>query len=178
MSDFVPMSLADFAQQSTDDVAVVMSRLPDEGTFTVIGEAVTITMTQKTPEDSPLFTVAISYIIQEAALPPTSTKDPESYIDRRIQERVTLWPDDFRQALGLLKGMYRRIGLPTDGAPGGIPEVPGWLDGIAKHPFSVRIRHFTDKNGTERAGYDWKRVSDEIYAALGVPNPFAPDAAA
>lgn len=148
------MSLADLAALETDEIETLMSRLPDEGIYTVRGKEVTATENLKEGEP-PLFSFNFATEILEAE-PLRKDKDPESYAGRSLRERYTLWPTDFKEAIGLLKGKYKTIGLPCAGNLGGVEgEEPGWLDGMVGYIFKVRVRHFTDKNKNQRAGFDW-----------------------
>lgn len=150
------VSLADLAAMNTDEIAVLTSRLPDEGIYLVRCTELNISESESQDPTKPnLFRVNYNTEILEAK-PLGKDKDPESYVGRTLKEGYVLWPTQFRELIGLLKGRYKIIGLPFTGALGGVEgQEPGWLDGAVNHIFRIRVRHFTDKNKNERAGYDW-----------------------
>ena len=150
------MSLADLAAYNTDDIAVLTSRLPDEGIFLVRGEEVKAAESEaRTPGEPPLFSFTFHLEVLEAA-PLDKSKDPESYVGKKMRDRYVLWPSDFSEAIGLLRGRYQLVGLPNTGALGGLEGAePGWLDGVVGHIFRIRVRHWTAKDGSERAQFDW-----------------------
>ncbi len=150
------ISLAQLADMQTDEIAVLTSRLPAAGIFTVRGVEVKASESPpKEPGQLPLFRFAFRTEILEAQ-PLSKDRDPDSFIGRNLTESYTLWPNSFEEAIGLLKGRYQLIGLPNNGRLGGVEGVePGWLDGIVNHIFKIRVRHYTDGKGNERAGFDY-----------------------
>lgn len=156
------MSLADLAALETDEIETLMSRVPDEGIFIVRGKEVTASEAEAKEEGQPpLFSFRFAMEILEAE-PLEKDKDPEKYVGRTLTERYTLWPSDFKEAIGLLKGRYQIIKLPNTGALGGVEgSEPGWLDGMVSHTWKVRVRHFKDKNKNIRAGFDWLPMEED-----------------
>jgi len=168
------LSLADFAADNSDDVAAIASRLPDAGTFICRGLDISTSLyVPEDPEGQTQLVITFQHEILMAD-PVNKDKDPESLVGRTIMERYTLWPKDFRELLGLLRGRYKRIGLPISGPNGGAEGIVGWLDGIVDWGYQVRVRHYTTKSGDERAGFDWKRVDDETAEAMGLVFDGAP----
>lgn len=162
-------TLAALAAMETDEIKTLMSRLPDEGIYIVRG--IEVGAGQNPPKDDqpPLFYFGYQHEILQA-MPLDKEKDPESYVGKNLRERATLWTKDFHETIGLLKGRYAKIGLPTEGKLGGVEgQEPGWVDGIVGHIFQVRVRHFNSKNnGQEQAVFDWlpyERESEEEQAA-------------
>lgn len=165
------LSLADFASESTDDIATLTSRLPAAGTFIVKGKSVEVVFVPATtPEHDDLFRVTWEHeILEVVSLVKDSDNDEEkmaNMVGQTRKESYTLWPNSKDELMGLIKGNYQKIGLPNAGAPGGIPEVEGWLDGIVDYPYELRIRHY-HSGGQDRAGYDWKKADDSILEAMG-----------
>lgn len=154
------LSLADLAAMQTDEIATLTSRLPEAGMFTVRGTGVKASESAGKEEGQPpLFRFGFGFEVLEAQ-PLDKNKDPESFIGKTLRESYTLWPSDFAEAIGLLKGRYQAIKLANTGALGGVEGMdPGWLDNITGHVFRVRIRHFESKSGT-RAGFDWLPYED------------------
>lgn len=156
------MSLADLAAMDAqaEGIAVLTSRLPAAGMYVVRGKEVRATESRKEGEP-PLFAFILGTEILDAKLMDKEA-DGERLVGRSLTERYTLWPSDFKEAVGLLMGKYKIIGLPFDGRMGGVEgQEPGWLDGLTGHVFQIRVRHFTDKNGNERAGFDWLPYKQE-----------------
>lgn len=155
-------SLADLAMLQTGEDTVLLSRLPDEGIYTVQGEAIKAGQTEGKDDKPPMFFVNIAAKIL-AAKPLDKAKDPESYVGRTLRERYTLWPNDFKQVVGLLQGRYKTVGLPYVGPFGAVEgQEPGWTDSMVSHIFDVRVRHWTGTNGQKNAAFDWlARKSDE-----------------
>lgn len=156
MSDF--LSLADLAALETDEIATLMSRLPEAGLFTVRGQEVKASQTPgRTEDEPPLFRFGFNMEIVEAA-PLDKKVDPEKLVGKKLNESYTLWPSNVEEAIGLLKGRYQQIGLPNKGRLGGVEgQEPGWLDGMVSHLWKVRVRR-AEVNGTERAFFDWLPV--------------------
>ena len=156
------MSLADFAEMDTSDVAAVKSLLFPAGIYGVrIQHAIagqTMPEAGKTDDNGdplpPLFWIEFKYEILEAA-PADKSVDVEKMIGRTLTERFTLWPDQFKEMIGLLKGSrYKLVGLPTDGRLGGVEGAePGWIDGANDKMILLKVRH-----KKERAYYDWAPV--------------------
>lgn len=156
MSDDSDFSLASLAQLDTSDVAVIASRLPAEGVFTCQVKLAQLAMRESTNPDRPDPMVFVNFeaeIIE--ADPKKKDLDPESFIGRTLKESALIRMDDIREAIGLLKGRYKRAGLPTDGVLGGVEGSPGWIDGAVDRFVKIKVRHYTTKSGDERAGYDW-----------------------
>lgn len=148
-------SLADLAMMNSDETTVLMSRLPDEGIFTVRGVGIKASQTEGKDDKPPMFAVSIETEIL-AAKPLSKDKDPESYVGRTLRERYTLWPNDFGQMVGLLQGRYKLVGLPFTGKFGAVEgQEPGWTDSMVSHMWDVRVRHWVGKNGQTNAAFDW-----------------------
>lgn len=156
------MSLADLAAMNTDEIETLMSRVPDAGIFYCMGKELTVSMTESEDGKPPLFRININTDILMAE-PLDKKKDPESYIGRTLREGYALWPSDFTACIGLMKGRYKAIGLPRDGAFGGVEgQPPGWLDGLVGHKFKIRVRHGKNsKTGETRAYFDWLPIEEE-----------------
>ena len=167
-------SLADFAAMTTEAVPVVMSRLPAAGTFICRGAGVSVTMKDDDPDKDPFYTVVFSHEVLKAEMLADENLDPESFVGKVIRERYPVWPNNMVEVLGLVRGMYKKIGLPNEGSFGGVEgEEPGFLDGLNEEAvYGLKINHSTGKNDQENAYFNWKRLDDEMYEAMGLPNPF------
>lgn len=147
------MSLADLAEMNTDEIAVLMSRLPEAGMFMV--QCIESTAKEsKTEGKPPLFRFGFKSEIL-VAQPLNKEADPEKFVGKNLTESYTLWPETLSESIGLLKGRYIQVGLSPIGRMGGVEGgAPGWIDTIVGHKFWIRVRRF-EANGTERAGFDW-----------------------
>lgn len=158
-------SLADLATMEVDESSVLMSRIPDEGIFTVRGTEVKASQTEGKDDKPPMFVVAYQYEILSAK-PLDKSKDPETYVGKTLRERYTLWPSDFKQLVGLLQGRYKTVGLPFTGPFGGVEgKDPGFVDTVVSHIFDIRVRHWTGKNGQTNAQFDWLPLPESDEAA-------------
>lgn len=161
------LSLADLASLVTDEITTLTSRLPEEGIYTVRGTEVTAAQAESVEGKPPLFRFNFQSEVLEMK-PLDSKVDPEKFVGRSLRESYTLWPADFKEAIGLLKGRFQLIGLENKGNLGGVEgQAPGWLDNFVNKVFKVRVRHYTDKNKNERAGFDWLKpeVTEETEEA-------------
>src|SRR5882762_3167378 len=88
------LSLADLAAQNTDEIAVLTSRLPEAGIYTVRGKEVALSQSPPRAEgEAPLFRAGFQVEILEAK-PLDKAKDAEKLVGRTMRESYTLWPDD------------------------------------------------------------------------------------
>lgn len=150
----VGFSLMDLASFNTDEISVVLSRNPPGGVYTVKGLGVAMKMGEPKDDKPALPRMAISVETLEAKLI-KKDQDPATLIGRKLTIPYTLWPNDMQNSIGLLKGMYQKVGLPHTGVMGGVEgAAPGWLDGIVNHMFQIRVFTFT-RNGQEQVGFDW-----------------------
>jgi hypothetical protein len=172
------MSLMDLMTVNTDDVAILMSRLPTQGIFIVRGKEVKReAMPAKTPEQDDMVKILIQTEIAQA-WPMDKDLDPKDFIGKNITDLTMYTVQNYKDRIGLLKGNYKKIGLPHEGKMGGTPEEKGWLDGILGFPFQLRVRHSTNKNtGADMAWIDWSRIDAEheaaVFEAFGIPLPEA-----
>lgn len=163
------MSLADFAEMDTSDVEAVKSLLFPAGVYGVrIVHAIAgknAVDPSKTDEDGnplpPLFYIEFKYEILKA-MPADQGIDADKMVGRTVSERFNLWPAQFKELLGLLKGSrYKLVGLPTDGKLGGVEGAePGWIDGATDKIILLKVRH-----RKERAYFDWAPVPEQSEAA-------------
>lgn len=154
-------SLADLANLDTDDIQVLMSRLPAEGIFVVRGTEVKAGMNEPKDDKPPLMYFQYQMEILDAK-PLDKKVDPETLVGKNLRERYTLWPKDLAEILGLLKGRYKTVNLPTAGVLGGVEgQEPGWTDGIVNHVFRVRVRHWEGKTGQVNVQFDWLAYETE-----------------
>lgn len=159
-------SLADLAGLDTSDIAVVSSRLPMAGLWTVLCKSAELSV-EKPKEAGQQPLPKISHKFESIKIDPTEKPedfDPATTAGRRLSDVSVLWPKDFQEAVGLLKGKYKRVGLPTDGKLGGIEGQSGWIDGAVDAIMVIKVRHYESK-GETRASIDWVGPVTEDEAA-------------
>lgn len=161
------LSLQELAGMSTDDIQTLTSRVFPAGVYDV--EGVSVEGKQGEVRDDgkpPLIRFNYRYKVL-GGTPVDKTIDPETLVSRELTESYTLWPDQLKELIGLLKGRYQKVGLQNSNAPlGGVPgQEPGWLDGFVGHQFQLRVRTYVSK-GETRVAYDWleKKQEEEIPA--------------
>lgn len=158
-------SLADLAEMETDEIKSLDSRLFPAGLFAVRCTDVSLAESTKEgidPETNepylPLYSVNFKLEVLEAQ-PLDKSIQPESLVGRVISQRKTFWPKSFTEEIGLVKGDYKRIQLPTEGRLGGLEGgVPGWLDGIRDEVFAVKVTHSRpNKEGNQFVNVNWQK---------------------
>lgn len=152
-------SLAELVGKDFTEVEAVTSRLPARGIYHLVGEEIKASEQKATePDQNSLFNFQFISTIMNFE-PLDKNVDAEKLIGKKLYDRYTIWTKDqesFFQSIAELKGRYKLIGLPTAGAMGGLEgHDPGFLDGIIGFPYRVRVRHWTDKSGVDRAQFDW-----------------------
>lgn len=158
------LSLAELASMDTDAIQTLTSRVFPAGVFDVIG--VTVEGKQGEPQDDrpPLTRFNFRYKVV-GGTPVDKDVDVETLIGRELSESYTLWPDQMKELIGLLKGRYQKVGLQNSNMPlGGVPGAePGWLDGFVAHEFQLRVRTYISKGETRQA-FDWmeKKVAESV----------------
>lgn len=151
----VSFNVADLAGLDTSGIAEVASRLPAAGLYTVLGESVKIGVQESSDSDKPDLPY-IQFVFETINFEPANKDmDEESIqrlIGRKINDRTTLWPEDFMTEIGLVKGKYKKAGINYQEPAnlGGTEDQPGWLDNMVEKVFQIRIRHRND-----RAYIDW-----------------------
>ena len=158
-------SLAELAEMETDEIKSLDSRLFPAGLFAVRCTDVSLSESKKDgidPETGepflPLYAVNFKLEVLEAQ-PLDKAIQPESLVGRVISQRKTFWPKSFTEEIGLVKGDYARIKLPTSGKLGGLEGgEPGWLDGIKDEVFAVKVSHSRpNKDGNQFVNVNWQK---------------------
>ena len=161
------LSLADLASMNTDEVSELMSRLPAQGMYTVQGLEIKATASEPKEEgQAPIFNFGFQLEILEARLHSKDEAAQERLVGKKLFDRKAIFArdrDSLLEGIGLIKGDYKKIGLPNEGTMGGNGQVDGWLDGIVGHIFKVRVRHGTS-NGVDRAYFDWSGLDKKEQA--------------
>lgn len=157
MGQVVGFSLAELAGFDATDVAVLKSRLPAAGNYTVKCTKAELSILEpKEPSQKGL--PQVKYAYQVADFEPTVVDPDADYsrvIGKTLNDTTTLWPDELAENIGLLKGKYVKVGLNEKGPLGGVKGLPpGFIDGAVDNFFRIRVRHYESK-GEERAAIDW-----------------------
>lgn len=153
------MSLAQMAQLDTDSIEALSSRSYEAGIYSLVGKAIAVTeRAAKEEGQPPLFNIGLTY--ECVGFEPADKKvDAEKMIGRDIKESITLWPKDFAEGIGLVKGRYVKAGIQCTGLPmGGVAgQDPGWLDLMIGSPITVRIGTYKDQQGETRNNFNWMK---------------------
>lgn len=150
------LSLAELASMDTDSVQTLTSRVFPAGVFDVSGVSVEGKQGEARDDGRPPLTRFNYRYKVEGGTAVDKDVDVEQLVGRELTESYTLWPDQMKELLGLLKGRYQKVGLQNSGMPlGGVPGMePGWLDGFVGHQFQLRVRTYISKGETRQA-FDW-----------------------
>lgn len=163
------VSLADLAGMQTDEIKTLDSRLFPAGLFAV--RCTSVSLGKRDPKEGinektglpfpALFYVEFRYEVMEAS-PLDKKVDADSLVGRTLVDSITLWPETFDVEIGVMKGNYKRIGLPNEGVLGGLEGgEPGWLDGAVDHIFPLKVSHGkADANGIQRARMHWQKMPE------------------
>jgi hypothetical protein len=167
-SEAVFLSLADIAGMSTDDIAPILSRVPESGIYRMKCKGAVLKSQEAAEEGKPpRFSVGYRYEVMFAKLVDKNI-DANALIGRTLSENVTLWNNTqsaLIESIGILKGRYQKVGLATSGAMGGVEgSDPGWIDGAVEAEFNVGVRK-SMINGEPRAFYDWIKPDPKFEAA-------------
>lgn len=158
-------SLADFADQVTDDIKELDSLLPPMGTFYV--QITAANLGENPPKEGidPKTSLAYPKLIYTGfkykvlqAEPADKSIDADTWTNRVLSERHTFWPAQFKDSIGLLKGRYKKVGIDNSGRLGGLEGgEPGWIDNAVEVVIGLKCKHIP-KNGSAIAVYDWFKV--------------------
>lgn len=156
------LSLAQLASLDTTEIRAITSLIPPAGVFRMRGLEVKGGQSQPQEGKPPLFFFNFASEVLGAKLVDKSL-DPEQMVGRRITDSFTLWPAQFQDMIGLMKGRYKTIGLPNEGPRlGGVEgQEPGWLDQWTNHEYTVKISHYTDKQGNPRARFAYMKADSD-----------------
>lgn len=160
------LSLAELAQMDTTEVKVLMNRIPDAGLFIVECKEAKLTVTPSTNPEKPDPMVRIGWALEIVAVDELvdKEKDADSLVGRKLTDSATLWPKDFAECVGLVKGMYQKVRLDNNGPMGGDGVTVGFLDNAVGHQFPIRIKHRKLPSGDDAARIDWMPITDEMLA--------------
>ena len=162
-------SLAELAEMETDEIKSLDSRLFPQGLFVVecteasLGESTKEGLNPETGEPwDTLFSITHKMKVLEA-YPLEKGVDPESIVNRVITSRKTFWPKSFTEEIGLLKGDYAKVLLPTAGKLGGLEGgEPGWADGAVGYVFAVKVTHSRpNREGTQFVNVNWQKTKKQ-----------------
>lgn len=151
-------SLMDLASTDTSELTAQLSRLPRAGIYIInLDEARFAEQAPTDPADPMNYTLGIKGTI--LVFDPLDKADAGKAAElegKALSERYFLFGKDIQEAIQLLMGRYKAAGFRHKGAMGGVEgAAPGWIDEALGKRVAVRVRHFTDKGGQDRAGFDW-----------------------
>lgn len=157
-------SLADLANMDTSSIKELTNLVPAAGVYQMRGLEVRGGESQNEDTSKPklFFFNFVSEVLAAKLI--DKTVDSEAVVGRRLTDSFTLWPNQFQDMVGLLKGRYKTIGLPNNGPRiGGVEgQEPGWLDGWVAHEYGVKVSHYTDKGGNTRARFTYMKPAAAV----------------
>lgn len=162
------ISLAALAGIDSDGVAAIANRVPPKGLWHTKGESVKITGGGKGDDGKPKpFNVTFTHLVLGGKSTDPSF-DNEKMVDRKLKQRFTIWPSDMEEGIGLLKGMYAKVGIQNSGMPlGGVEgQAPGWVDLFTASELNLKITHGTRGEDTV-AYFDWVPLEQEAAGESG-----------
>ncbi len=149
-------SLMDLATFDTSDLKAQVSRLAREGLYIV--ELGKIQFAEQPPQDpaEPMnYTFKLGSNILEFA-PLDKNQAVEDMAGRTLNEGGFLNGKELKEAIQLLMGRFKQVGLKHKGILGGVEgSAPGWVDEAAGKRVAIRVRHYVGKDGQDRAAFDW-----------------------
>ncbi|KAK0039438.1 hypothetical protein Bpfe_031115 [Biomphalaria pfeifferi] len=159
MSEVI-MSLMDLAALDTSELTAQVGRLQREGIyFLTVQKAGIVERETEDPADPSNYDLNFESLIEEYV--PLKEEDgvgldKSKIIGNTFKERYFIYGKDIIQAIQLLMGQYKSVGLRCKGQMGGVEgQAPGWIDEIVGKRIIVRVQHRMDKGGVERANIYW-----------------------
>lgn len=169
MSDLLYTSLADLAATNTDDISVLRNRLQKAGIYIVAFTEAGLRELEVESDQKPRLALTYKGVIEYFEPLDKNSEDAEGAADmigKAYTQRETVWLDDLREAIGLMKGRHVATHLPVIGAMGGVEGVaPGWLDNVVGNRVPIRVRHVQRGDDT-RVYYDW--LGHKALSKLGI----------
>lgn len=146
MTEEFSFSLAELAGFDSSDIAAIASRLPEPGLYTVRCDEIGFIAGQQREDDDrpPLHRLVAKMFILDAK-PLNKKIDPDKLIEKNLPWSYPMFTTDIEKTIGLLKGQYAKIGLPTDGVMGGFhddesgTQIEGWIDGLLGQQLDIRV---------------------------------------
>jgi hypothetical protein len=153
-------NLMSLATMDTSDLKAQVSRLPRQGIY--IEELAKLALTEQPPSDP---AKPMSYNLNIGGLilgfaplkeDADAAGDTSQMEGNNLNERFFLYGEQVKEAIQLLMGRFKIAGFRHKGLMGGVEgSAPGWIDEAVGKRIAVRVRHFTPKDGQERAQFDW-----------------------
>ena len=157
-SSFALGGLMDLAVLDTSDMQAQTSRLPKQGIYILNVDSAGLTEQPPADPANPMsynLGIKSTILLFDPLLEEDKAKAEEA-TGRSFSERYFLYVEQIVEAIQLLMGKYKTVGLRHKGRLGGVEgSEPGWVDEIAGKRIAVRVRHYTNKNGQDQAGIDW-----------------------
>lgn len=168
MSEMMFTSLMDLASTDTSELSALQSRLARAGIYIVdMNEAKFTEQPSDDPAKPTSYNLGFKYDILHYE-PLDKNEPPVDLVGKPLSERYFLYGENIQEAIQLLMGRYKLTGFRHKGPMGGVEGVaPGWVDEAIGKRVAIRVRHFTDKNGQDRAAFDW--LSPKAMEKAGIP---------
>lgn len=150
-------SLMELASTDTSDLTPLMSRLPKQGIYiSLLGKAGITEQAPQDPADPMSYNLALpGTILFFKPLDENDTTSAAELEGKNLNERYFLWGKQVKEAIQLLMGRFKSVGLRYKGNIGGVEgSAPGWIDEAEGKRVAIRVRHYT-RDGQDRAAFDW-----------------------
>lgn len=151
-------NLMALASMDTSDLKAQVSRLPYQGIYII--DMLKLGLAEQPPSD-PADPMSFNLVCQGAIrqFVPLKPEELPANLDldgQNLNERIFLYGPQLKEAIQLLMGRFKQVGFRHKGVMGGVEgHAPGWIDEAIGKRIVVRVRHYTPKDGQERAAFDW-----------------------
>lgn len=137
----VEFSLADLAQIDASEIAEVRFEQLPAGVFTFRGtEAKFEDTTNRDDERRIVLVLKMEVAEVKTVLERMTPEEKEELVGKKHTEKFYIVPSKAAEGIGLIRAFYSDIGLPNDGALGGVEGAePGFVDNFAGHEFAGKI---------------------------------------
>ena len=153
-------SLADIAELDASDIAEVRFESLPAGVYVMRGTYAQLTDTTNRDEERRIVLVTKAEVVEVKSVIDRDYKTEEAcaeLIGKNHTEKFYVVPEKAVEGLGLIRSFYGDIGLPNEGAFGGVEgSEPGFIDGFDGYEFTIKIKAGTF-NGNKTANYQTEK---------------------
>lgn len=170
------LSLADLADLNTDEISTLTSRVPLAGIYHC--KVTTAEGKQGEEKDGKPAMIRFNYAYEVMSAQLVDKTADTDIAGKILRESYPIWNKDenaLKEAIGLLKGRYQKVGLVNSGRMGGDPnKEPGWIDGGLGAEVDIQVR-VGIKDGEPRAYFDWLAPDAKAIAKAAAQAVMAPE---
>jgi len=151
-------NLMQLAELDTTELQAQMTRLALEGIYVCeLGKVGFTAQASNDPAKPANFNLALpGTILAFAPLHKEDEPKINGLIGQTLNERYFLFGENIKEAVQLLMGRYKTVGLKHKGKMGGVEGYqPGWVDEAQGKRVVVRVSGYVDKQEQPRVRFDW-----------------------